>query len=66
MIQPGVRPKIILQAEPENETVSYTLGHKGDKMIVIISLLMFVYILGSISPLLITDDMQDIVMLEHA
>jgi len=35
-------------------------------MIVIISLLMFVYILGSISPLLITDDVQDIVMLEHA
>jgi len=27
---------------------------------------MFVYILGSISPLLITDDVQDIVMLEHA
>ena len=35
-------------------------------MIVIIFLLMLVYILGSISPLLITDDVQDIVMLEHS
>ena len=35
-------------------------------MIVIISLLMLVYILGSISPLLVTDDVQDIVMMEHS
>ena len=35
-------------------------------MIVIIFLLALFYILGSISPLLVTDDVQDIVMMEHS
>jgi len=35
-------------------------------MIVIIFLLTLLYILGSISPLLVTDDVQDIVMWEHS
>ena len=35
-------------------------------MIVIIFLLTLFYVLGSISPLLVTDDVQDIVMLEYS
>jgi hypothetical protein len=34
-------------------------------MIVIIFFLTLFFVLGSISPLLVTDDVQDIVMLEH-
>ena len=35
-------------------------------MIVIIFLLTLFYVLGSISPLLVTNDVQDIVMLEYS
>jgi len=35
-------------------------------MIVIIFFLMIFYVLRSINPLLVTDDVQDIVMMEHS
>lgn len=41
-------------------------GIKEKKMIVItIVILTLLFALGSIGPLLVTDDMQDIVMMEH-
>ena len=39
-------------------------GTSGDKMTILIVILTLFFILGGISPLLITEDMQDIVMLE--
>ena len=46
--------------------VSYTSGHQGDKMIaVLVVILTLLFALGSISELLITDDVQDLVMLEQ-
>ena len=39
-------------------------GHEGDKMIVLIVVLTLFFVLGSISPLLVTDEMQDIVAIE--
>ena len=59
------RPEIILQVERQNEMVSYTSGHQGDKMIdFIVAVLTLIFILGSIGPLLITDDVRDIVIME--
>lgn len=60
------RPIIILQTDPQNKMVSYTSGHQGDKMIFIIVILMLFFILGSLSPLLVTDDVQDIVMMKRS
>ena len=56
----------MLQAEPHYEHSSYTLGHQGDKMIGLIVVLTLFFIFGSISPLLVTEDMRDIVMMEHS
>jgi hypothetical protein len=52
--------------EPQIAGVSYTSGHQGDKMTVLIVILTLFFVLGSISPLLVTDDMQDLVRMEKS
>ena len=44
--------------------VSYTTPHEGDKMIVVIFILTAIFVLISITPLLITEDMHDIVSVD--
>lgn len=56
---------IILQKELQTHRIFYTGGHQGDKMIFIIMILTLFFVLGSISPLLVTDDVQDVVMMER-
>ena len=54
---------IILKTEPQKAQVSYTFGRKqGDKMIfATILIITIIFALISISPLLVTDEMHDIV-----
>ncbi len=46
-------------------TVSYTVGVQGDKMTLLIILLSILFILAGISPLLVTEETRDLVMLEQ-
>jgi hypothetical protein len=56
---------IILAVEPQNKSSSYTSGvHKENPMIILITIFTILFALGSVSPLLVTEDMQDIVILE--
>ena len=58
-------PGIILQAEQQNKLFSYTSGRQGDKMItLIVGMLTLLFVLAGISPLLITDDVRDMVIME--
>jgi hypothetical protein len=59
-------PGIILPVELQSQMVSYTSGHQGDKMTLLIIILTLLFVLGSISPLLVTEDMQDIVRMEES
>jgi hypothetical protein len=58
-------PGIILQGEPADQHVSYTTEVQGDKMILLIIILTALFILTGISPLLVTEETRDIVMLEQ-
>jgi hypothetical protein len=47
--------------------VSYTSGHKGDRMVtLIVVILTLLFVLGGISPLLVTENMQDIVTMKKS
>ena len=51
--------------EQQNKQFSYTSGRQGDKMItLIVGILTLLFVLAGISPLLITDDVRDIVIME--